>query len=120
MALPARFVGRFKGTDSRVTGKTGDYEPPAQKTEVARFHGAEHMSDRDAETGDLIIFRIDNSAGVPGVEVYGGSTTGDRSPKDLAALQKIYDEAYSSRRLTFEQRSERHGASQTLADLVRR
>jgi hypothetical protein len=116
MALPARFVGRFRVRDGRITDKTGDYEPPAQKTEVSRFKGEHHISERDAETGDLIIFRIDNSAGVPGVETF----TADRAPKNLTDLQRMYDEAYGSRRQTFEQRATRHGAGEALADRVRR
>jgi hypothetical protein len=114
--MQSRFIRRFRVQDIRTTGTTLDFEPPAQKTEVARFHGAEHLSERDAETGDLIIFRIDNSAGVPGVETF----TADRAPKNLTDLQRMYDEAYGSRRQTFEQRSERHAAGEVFADRVRR
>jgi hypothetical protein len=112
----SRHLGRFRVQDGRITGRVGDYEPPAQKTEVSRFKGEHHVAERDSETGDLVIFSIGNSDGIPGVEQY----TADRAPKNLTDLQKLYDEAYSSRRRTFEQRADSHSTSQALADHVRR
>src|ERR1700678_3345664 len=86
--MQSRFIGRFSVQDGRTIGRTGDYEPPAQKTEVSRFKGEHHAAERDAETGDLVIFSIGNSDGIPGVETY----TGDRMPvRTIADLQRVYD-----------------------------
>ena len=62
--MQSRFIGRFSVQDGRTIGRTGDYEPPAQKTEVSRFKGEHHVAERDAETGDLVIFSIGNSDGI--------------------------------------------------------
>jgi hypothetical protein len=83
----SRHLGRFRVQDGRITGRVGDYEPPAQKTEVSRFKGEHHVAERDAETGDLVIYSICNSDGIPGVEQY----TADRAPKNLTDLQRLYD-----------------------------
>jgi len=115
MTQASRFIGRFKMNDGRTTARTADYEPPAQKTEISRFKGEHHVAERDAETGDLVIYCVGNSDGIPGVETY----TGDRAPQTLADLQKTYDRAYE-RRDNFMQRAERHSAAGALADLVRR
>jgi len=115
-------LGRFRSADAgRPTrdvlaeraaeaGRTGDYEPPAMKTEVARFQGEHHVSERDAETGDLVIYSIGNSDGIPGVETY----TGDRAPKTLTDLQKTYDKAYE-RHDNFKQRADQHSAAESFA-----
>jgi hypothetical protein len=93
MSHTSRFVGRFKMNDGRTAGRIGDYEPPAQKTEVSRFKGEHHISERDAETGDLVIYSIGNSDGIPGVEAY----TADYTPKTTVDLQRIYDKAFERR-----------------------
>jgi hypothetical protein len=121
-----RHLGRFRMTDGRVTTTDVLFPPSgsrstatrtrdlAEKVEIARFDGPHFTAEREGDA--LVIFCIGDDTGVAGVNVIG---TGDRAPKDLAALQRIYDAAYE-RRDNFKQRADSHSASQALADRVRR
>ena len=123
----SRHIGRFRMNDGRITTTDVLYQPSstrstatrtrdvAEKVEIARFDGPHFTAEREGDS--LIIFCIGDDTGVAGVNVI---SNGDRAPKNLTELQKVYDEAYSSRRRTFEQRADHHSASQALADHVRR
>jgi len=113
MALPARFVGRFKMTDGRVTGRVGDV---AEKMELARFPGHQVIAERDGE--DLVIYQIGDPDGL-GVNLTSTTDRASPPPQTTAELQKLYDRAYE-RRDNFKQQVDRHSTSQALADRVRR
>jgi hypothetical protein len=109
----SRHLGRFRMNDGRTTGRVGDV---AEKMELARFRGHQVIAERDGE--DLVIYQIGDPDGL-GVNV---TNTTDRAPQPqtTADLQKLYDKTFSSGRKTHEQQSDRHSASEALADLARR
>lgn len=106
-----RHLGRFRMNDGRNTSRIGD---TAEKLELARFPGHHVIAEREGE--DLVVYQIGDNDGL-GVLVTGN--TGD-APKTMADLQRVYDEAFKSRRKTHEQQVDRHSATQALAGLARR
>ena len=111
MSQASRFVGRFRHNDGRNTSRIGD---TAEKMELARYPGHHVIAERDGE--DLVIYQIGDPDGI-GVLVSGN--TGDRAPKTMADLQRVYDEA-NGRRTTFQEKRDRHSATEALAGRVRR
>jgi len=110
MSHASRFLGRFRHNDGRNTSRIGD---TAEKMELARFPGHHVVAEREGE--DLVVYQIGDNDGL-GVLVSG---TADRGPKTTADLQRVYDEA-NGRRTTFQEKRDRHSATEALAGLVRR